>query len=268
MMKKLILLIACSVILNANLNNKIENIIGSDDYYTHKNLINYVFQNKAEYYTNGIVNYPLVTQKLQNNGLLKLKYSSSQDIDVTFEFTNQSKKSLKILKDILKSLGHYYYFTQEAKFEDKFVWSIKLKTEAAISPLELSKALAKNDCEITDIRKEGSYKWHYSINSDNSQIFKSKDLITNNELLLRKQTNPYMLKISNANAIKIESNSGNNWHPNVVFYDNELNVIEIYKEDNLQKSLRLDVPVDTKYIKIDDLYSLTNLKRGISITKE
>lgn len=268
MMKKLILLIACSVVLNANLNVKIENIIGSDSYYTHKNLINYIFSNKSAYYTNGVVNYPLLTEKLQSNGLLKLKYSSSQYIDVRFEFTGQPKKSLIILKDILKSLGHYYYFTQEASFEDKFVWSIKLKTEAAISPLALSQALAKRDCRVTDIRKEGSYTWHYSIDSNNSQIFKSKDLITNNELSLRKPTKPYMIKIANANAINIQSQSGNRWHPNVVFYDNDLKIIEIYKDDNLQKNLRLDVPTDTKYIKIDDLYSLSNLRRGISITKE
>lgn len=268
MMKNLILLIACSVVLNANLNMKIENIIGSEEYNTHKNLINYVFQNQSSYYKNGVVDYALVTQKLQSNGLLKLKYSSSQYTDITFEFSNQPKKSLIILKEILKSLGHYYYFTQEAKLENSFTWSIKLKTEAAISPLALSEALRQRNCEITDIRKEGSYTWYYSINSNNSQIFKSQDLITNNELSLRKPTKPYMLKIANANAININSNSGNKWHPNVVFYDKELNVIEIFKEDNLQKNLRLDVPTDTKYIKIDDLYSLSNLRRGISITKE
>jgi len=77
-----------------------------------------------------------------------------------------------------------------------------------------------------------------------------------------------MLKVANTNAINITSNSGNQWHPNVVFYDQKLEVIEIYKEDSLKKNLRLDVPAQTKYIKIDDLYSLSNLRRGISITKE
>ena len=74
-----------------------------------------------------------------------------------------------------------------------------------------------------------------------------------------------MIKIDTANAINITSKSGNRWHPNVVFYDNELNVIEIVKENSLQKSLRLDVPIDTKYIKIDDIYTLTNLRRGLSV---
>lgn len=268
MVKKLILIIACSVALSANLNVNIKNIIGPSQYNTHKNLINYIFKNKSAYYTNGQVNYLLLTDKLQNNGLLKLKYPSTKYIDVTFEFTNNPKKSLSALKEILKSLGHYYYFTQDTKFDESFIWSIKLKTEAAISPLALSKALAKANCKITDIRKEGSNEWYYSINSNNIQVYKAKDLITNTELSLKKSLKPYMLKVSNANAINITSNSGNRWHPSVIFYDNELEIIEVFKEDSLQKSLRLDVPIDTKYIKIDDLYSLSNLRRGISITKE
>lgn len=270
MVKKLILIIACSLALNANLNTKIENILGSSEYQTHQNLINFLFANQSTYYfADGEVNYSLVSTTLQNNGLLKLKYPSTQNIDITFNIIGEQKKSLSILKDVLKSLGHYYYFTQEAKYENNnFIWSIKLKTEAAINPLKLSKALALRKSKITNIIREGSYKWSYDINFQSSEIYRAKDLVVNNQLTLKKSQKPYILKIENANAINITSKPGNSWHPNVVFYDNELNIIEIVKENSLQKSLRLDVPIDTKYIKIDDLYSLSNLRRGISITKE
>jgi len=268
-MKKLILIIACAMYLNANLNTNIKNIIGPSAYNTHKNLINYVFSNKSAYYNNGQVNYVKLTQKLQSNGLLKLRYPTTRYVDITFNISNTPTKSLKILKDVLKSLGHYYYFTQEAKsYGNGIKWTIKLKTEAAINPLRLSTALAKRNCKVTNIIREGSYKWNYSINSNNSNIYKAKNLVVNNQLALKKSLKPYMVKIDYANAISINSNPGNRWYPNVVFYDNDLNIIDIYKDENLQKSLRLDVPTDTKYIKIDDLYSLANLKRGISITKE
>lgn len=270
MIKKLILIIACTVVLNANLNVKIGNILGEEAYNTHQNLINYLFSNNSSYYlSDGNINYPLVTKKLQDNGLLKLKYPTTQYIDIDFRFIGQQKKSLAIIKDILKSLGHYYYFTREAKFiNESFTWSIKLKTEAAINPLKLSQALALRNSKIENIIREGSLKWHYTINTTNSDIYRAKDLVTNNQLILKKSTKAFLIKIDTANAINIISRNGNRWHPNVVFYDNELNIIEIVKEDSLQKSLRLDVPIDTKYIKIDDLYSLANLKRGISITKE
>lgn len=77
-----------------------------------------------------------------------------------------------------------------------------------------------------------------------------------------------MIKVSNAKVITIKSLNGNIWYPNVVFYDEALNIIGIYEENSLHKSLRLEVPNNTKYIKIDDLYTLANMKQGINITKE
>ena len=101
MINKLILIIAFSVILNADLNLKIKNILGNSAYNTHKNLINYIFTNKSAYYdSDNKVNYVLLTSKLQANGLLKLNLGSTQYIDIEFINSENPKKSLKILKDI------------------------------------------------------------------------------------------------------------------------------------------------------------------------
>lgn len=268
-MKKLILLIACAVLLNANLNTKIKNIIGPSAYNTHKNLINLSFANKSSVYTNGQVDYVKLTSKLQANGLLKLRYKSPRYINVNFYINGNSTKTIKNLKDILKSMGHYYYFTQESKTNDsKSVWSIKLKTAAAINPLGLSKRLSMTNSKVTNIRKEGTYNWSYSINSRYSSVYKAHDLNSTNTLNLKKSLRPYMIKVSNANGVNIQSKPGNSWHPSIVFYNNDLEVIDIYKDESLQKNLRVEVPLETKYIKIDDLYSLSNMKRGITITKE
>lgn len=270
MIKKLILIITCTIALNANINTPIQNILGPSAYSKHKNLINYIFKNNSSaYYTNGQVNYIALTSKLQSNGLLKLKYGTSKYIDVSFKISDNPKKSLMILQDSLKSLGYYYYLVQEAKYDgNDYIWNIKLKTEAAINPLRLSKALAKNNCKVSFIKKEGRYNWRYSINSDNSVIYKASNLVNESQVTLKKPLKAYMLKIANANSLNIISNSGNRWHPDVVFYDNDLNIIENFKDDSLHQNLKVDVPNNTTYIKINDLYSLANLKRGISITKE
>lgn len=270
MINKLILIVAFSVVLNADLDVKIKNILGYSDYNTHKNLINYIFNNKSAYYDgNNQVNYVLLTDKLQANGLLKLDLGSTQYINIDFTISDNPKKSLKILKDTLKALGYYYYFTQETiTANNSLKWSIKLKTASAINPLRLSTELQQNGCKITDITREGNYKWSYDIDTSNSSIDKADDLITNNQLSLKKSLRPYMIKINNASSINIDSNSGNNWYPNVVFYDENLNIIEIFKENSLHDKLKLDVPNNTKYIKIDDLFTLANIKRGINITKE
>lgn len=269
MIKKLILIITCTVALNANINTNIRDILGPSAYSTHKNLINYIFNESSSYYNDGQVDYIALTSKLQSNGLLKLKYSSTKYINVSFKISATPKKSLIILKDALNSLGHYYYLVEDARYDyNTYIWNIKLKTEAAINPLRLAQALAKNNCKVSYIKREGADNWRYSINSDNSNIYKAKDLVTNSQLSLKKPLRPYILKVSNANSLKITSNSGNRWHPDVVFYDNDLNIIENFKDDNLHQELIVDVPNNTTYIKINDLYSLANLRRGISITKE
>ena len=51
-------------------------------------------------------------------------------------------------------------------------------------------------------------------------------------------------------------------------YDDGLNIIGTYQENSLHKSLKLEVPKNTKFIKIDDLHTLANIKQGINITKE
>lgn len=265
MIKKLILILTCTIALNANVNTQIRDILGPNDYDTNKNLIKYIFSES----TNEQIDYVTLISKLQSNGLLKLKYSSTKYIDVSFRISDTPKKSLLILKDTLNSLGHYYYLVQDARNDNNdFIWNIKLKTEAAINPLRLVKALEKNNCQVSYIKREGADNWIYSINSDNSNVYKAKDLITNNQLSLKKPLRPYLLKVSNANSLNIVSNRGNRWHPDVVFYDNDLNIIENFKDNSLHQNLRVDVPINTTYIKINDLYSLANLKRGISITKE
>jgi len=267
--KKLILIASFCLVANANLNLKIKNLLGSSDYNTHINLINHIFNNNNMYYKNNQINYTNLTQQLQNNGLLKLNLGSVQDIEITFNINYSPKKSLKNLNDILRALGHHNFITTEKiVVNNNLKWKIKLTTAAAINPLRLSQELQSINCSITDIIREGTNKWEYSINTKNSLVYKAEDLTVRNELNLKKPIKPYIIRVDNLTKIAIDSHSGNNWYPNIIFYDNELSIIEIFEADSLHRSLKLDVPNNTKYIKIDDLYTLANLKRGINITKE
>lgn len=268
-MKKLLLIIGLCVSSFANINVAIENMLGSADYNTHKNLINHIFNNKNSFYTNNQIDYTKISEELINNNLLKLNLSSTQDIEVVFNFSDSPKKSIKNINDILRAIGQFNYITkEEAVVDGQLKWTIKLKTAAAINPLRLSQELQSANSKIVDIKREGNAKWNYSIDTSNSTIYKAEDMVSNNRLSLKKPVKPYIIKVSNIGKITISPSVGNNWYPNVVFYDNNFNVIEVIEKDSLHKSLRLTVPNSTKYIKIDDLYTLANLKQGLNITKE
>lgn len=269
-MKKILFLIfIISISLNANVLSKVKNILGSADYNKHLNLIKYTFSNQSNFMTNEKEDYTKIASALQSKGILKLNLGTAKYINVSFLLTKNPKLSMKILKNSLKRLGYYYYFTtQSISSENSLKWSIKLKTKAAINPLRFSKILQQNSCNILNIKKEGAYTWSYIIDTNSARLSSSKNLISQNSLNLKKPLKPYLLEVANTNALNITSKSGNNWHPNIVFYDENLNIIEIFSEDTMHKTLNVEVPSDTKYIKIDDLHTLTNLKRGLMINKE
>src|SRR5574344_2244918 len=104
-MKKLLLIIFLCVSLNANINQAVLGIIGSSDFNTHRNLINTIFKNQSYFYTNDSLDYAKISQTLQNNNILKLYIGSNQNIEATFIFNLDPKKSFKNINDILKAIG-------------------------------------------------------------------------------------------------------------------------------------------------------------------
>lgn len=254
--------------LNANsFNEKIINIIGYDEFQQNKGLIDHLFSNQEAFYNNNSLNYLSVMQKLKDNGLLSMGYNQPQEISITFNINHDPVKSLKIISDSLKALGYYHYFTKHLIYDENktLTWEITLKTEAAIDPLMLSIELANHNCEFIDIRKEGHTKWVYDINTSNS-VLSQAVLITSGERVdFRKPLKPYFVKIEKALSLEILSKPGNQWFPQVVFYDRHLNILNIFKEDSEHKNLQLEIPEETKYIKIDDIYTLVNIKRGLSV---
>lgn len=273
MIKKIFFLTLLTLTLQAStvLDNKISNLIGEFEYIKHKNLINYIFKDKQSYFIGKNIDYIKVIRKLQENGLLKITLDRPKDIYIKFNTNHDPIKSLKILKDTLKSLGFYYYFTKTLKYDEQNLnWEIKLKTEAAIDPLILANELYKQNSRVADIKREGDNKWEYSIDTTFSTLNNSIQITANEKKYLRKPLKPYLIKLNDSvSRVTIISKILNNWFPKVVFYDKHLNILKLIKEDKVHGKLVLEVPQDTKYIKIDDLYTLINIKRGLSIiTKE
>ncbi|RXK12656.1 hypothetical protein CP965_08745 [Halarcobacter mediterraneus] len=268
-MKKLLLIFICSIVLNANdLSERIINIIGNNKFIENKGLINYVFSKKNSFYdVNGRVQYIELLSKLQENGLLHLSFSKPQDINITFNINSDPIKSLKILADSLKSLGYYHYFTKKLLYtkEGYLQWIITLKTEAAIDPLMLSKEFEKYNCKLIDIKKEGLISWVYDIDTSFSTIYDAKEILVNEKIDLKKPLRPYVFKVSNANKILINSKYGNRWFPHIVFYDRHLKILDVVKKEQRHQKLEVEIPQYTKYIKVDDLFTLANIKRGLSV---
>lgn len=255
--------------LQANvLFEKIENLIGEESYKVHKNLIQFIFaQESATYYNNEKINYLNVLKELKQNGLLNLKLDQPKEILVEFYTSTDPVKSLKILNETLKSLGYYYYFTKHTSYDGSgsLKWVIKLKTEFMIDPLIFISELIKKEAQIIEIKREENDKWIYKIDTNFANISESIFIDSNEIVKLQKPLRPYFITVKEGKVLKVISTALNYWYPHIVFYDEHLNVLNIVKEDKIFKRISLRIPKQTKYIKITDLYTLVNIKRGLSV---
>ena len=72
MIRKLILIITLSVLLSANLDMKVKDLLGNSDYNTHKNLINHIFSNEANFYTKGVLAIAFENPKIEPEGIVAM----------------------------------------------------------------------------------------------------------------------------------------------------------------------------------------------------
>jgi hypothetical protein len=272
MVKKIFLLniLFFSYIQASILLNKIENIIGTKDFKTHKNLIDIKFQEEKLYFKSNNLNYLLILQTLKDIGLLKLSLNSPKNIILEFKTNIDPIKSIKIVDDTLKSIGYYYYFTQKIKYDGKkkLYWKMKLQTSNSIDPLSMILELQNHNSIVTNIIKKENYNWEFIIDNSNSKLKDTINIYKESKISLKKPFNAYLIKINDIKSINIKSKRLNHWHPYIVFYDNGFNPVKILKKDKIIHKLSLKIPKNSYYIKISDLYTLNNIKRGLSIKGE
>ena len=246
---------------------KIKSFIGEKNYYSAKKIINILLGDKKQYYkSDGSVEVVKLLKVLKKNGFMRLDLERVNSVKITFTTKGNSLLFLKILNNTLNSMGFNFYITKKAvKSDDGFSWEIQMNTEYLVDPVVLANELKKYGCSITDIQKQEKTDWHYFISTANAKII-SKKIIPEASYRLTKPIKSYWLGFDDTpQTLYIRSYPLNKWHPYIVFYDNALNILLIYVSDDTQKSLKLDIPQNTKYIMIDDKYTLSNIRSGLKI---
>ena len=249
-----------------SLDEGIASLVGKNSYLQNRGLINILFKDKEKFLKNGHINFAKVTKLLKENNLIKLNKTNSNNI--TLSFATHQKNSLlfiKIVKEVINSSGYSQFLTNKAIRDNSgFLWSINIKTKRMIDPSIISEELEKRDVTIERIKKISNSEYRYDIDIFDANIDAIK-INSNSEVALKKPLKPYWIDLYRAKSIKISSMAGNNWHPYIVFYNSNLKIIDKYTKERKSYNISLKVPSGTKYIKISDLYTLQNLKRGIKV---
>jgi len=267
LVKFFLLIFISSILLFANLQEKIESFTPADKYIQQENLIRVLFSDVDSFYrsSDGNVDSLKVIKVLEDNGLFELFYDAPRALNMEFITKKNPLIFMKVIKESLDSLGYNYFLTTRAlKKDDEFVWTINLKTKHLINPILFSKELSKRGCSVDDISKEKSNLWIYKINSDNAKL-NAKDIDTNVNFKLQKSIEPYLIYSKKAQEIKIKTSFSDHWFPYVVFLDAALHVIYQTKIDERTYVLKLKIPQTCVYIRIGDIYTMENIKHGLGI---
>ncbi len=267
MVKYLLLLtLLVNLAFSASINKEVENIIGKGSYSAKKGLISVLFKKRTDFLIGNRVNITKVLKTLKDNNLLDLDFKETKTLQLSFATTG--KKPLlfvKVVKDVLNSMGYNHTLTAKAvRDESGFLWKVTLRSAAVIDPLLLAREIEKRGGYLTSIKRYNKENWRYNINVNRAHL-KVKKIPLNEKITLRKPLKPYWIDVRGGRSLSIDSKKGNIWHPYIVFYDEKLRILDNYTKERKSYNVSLKIPRNSKYVKISDLYTLENIKRGLKI---
>jgi len=253
-MKKILIFLLLTFI-NANSIQYVKNLISPKTFNTYKNL----------FYSSLDKNASLkeTITFLEDNALLDLYFNKPQKINPTFIFTNNNPLfNTKTLYDVLNSLGFINFYPVFIQKNNKYYKiTLEMKSNHYIDPLNLINSFKNRGCKITNIVKNENFTYYISCQNEKINAFVLKNKIT----ALHKIKGIYWINPGNFSKIYIKTSKYDFFYPYIVFYDKNLNILNIITSKNIKRILILKIPPNTRYIKVKDFFSRENIKRGIFV---
>lgn len=245
------------------LDAKIISYIGEESYERNKDYIHINFKNVDSFYTKEHINVVKVVETLEENGLLHLFFEEPQQYEMTFHSTGDPLFFVKLMGDTLRDIGYYRYVTKESVHDESgFEWKISLEAEYVTDPVLLRKELATRGCEIIDIVRNSATDWHYNIDTSKAHL-KVDTLQSGKTKKYKRLQYAKWLDVANIKEITIKSHRANFWYPYIALYDSSLRLLKVIKEDEETKVFDVELPEETRYISVSDLYTITNIRYGL-----
>lgn len=231
-------------------------------------LENILSPRKDFYMEDGRVDSVKIIKTLKNRGLINLFFKQPSEINLSFKTDGATILFMKIMSDSLRNIGYYRYITKESSLKDRdFLWKISLTSEYATDPVLLSDELEKNNCFIVDVIKESPTDWTYVVDMRDAKI-DAKKIIDGESVALKRSLYAYWLDVSSIKELDIESSDRNSWFPYISYYDKNLQLLRVVREDEKKRKVSFNIEKDVCYIKISDIYTLKNIKDSLVLTSK
>jgi len=249
-----------------SLQSVIKSFIGESRYARNKSFIRVIFSPQSRYYDGSDVRTLKVLRTLKANGLLRLKFSKPKTFHLHFKTQGSALLFVKIMSETLREIGYYRYVTTGSSLEDDtFTWSISINAESMTDPLVLASHLSKNRARVVDVEKASYLDWNYYVDISRASL-RVPALIPGKSYEIKRALYPEWFNVAQAGSVSLSSNGGNNWYPYIAFYDRDLQLLQVIKEDNVVRNKSYKITPGAKYMKIGDLYTMKNMKYGLTVT--
>jgi hypothetical protein len=267
------LFIIFSIVLSSYINasiiqENVKNLVDENTYNKHHKLIKRLFYKEKKFLINEYtVAYEKILKVLKRNGLLQLFFPQKEHFSIQLNTnTENTLFFIKIIQDSLSKIGYDFVFTKSiTKNNGKISWEIDFESEYTIDPLIFIKELNKSGCIVNKLSLNEGKNWIYNLDISRSFIQDIQTASIHKNIRLKDSKKEYLIKIENGQELTITSHRLNNWYPNIVFFDANLNIINFTKEDSMVNKISLQIPYNTKYIKIGDIYTKKNISRGLKV---
>ncbi len=245
---------------------ELENILGQNSYLAKKKFLKIIFKDQQKFYAGSQVDIHKVLSTLKENNLIRLDFKKSRTLHLSFA-TEQNNPLIfiKMIQNSLNTLGYNTPVTEKVMRDSSgFLYKVILKTSSAVDPVLFASELKKQGCYIAQMKRYSKVNWRYNINIFDIDIVPT-ETIFNKKMVLKKPLNPYWIDVERAKTLVVSSSRSNSWHPYMVFYDRDLKILDTISKEIKSYNEKLSIPRNAKYVKISDIYTLENIKRGLSI---
>lgn len=255
-----------SVLYADVMEDSIRNFIGDDIYRVNQNFIQRIFQDRQKFYEDGYLNYKKILETLKNNGLLKLKFDSPKEVNIVFYSPTSPIFLLRTVNSVLASMGYSYFEVKRAEYEDGFSTIVfGFMGEYMIDPLIMIDEMNKRGYIFDRVRKLNAQAWQYDVTLIDSKIGNAYGIDIGDSLDLKEVGGEYWLQTPDISGnINIVAKS-NDWQPKIVFFDKNLQIIDILKKKSSVKNITFNILRNVRFILVSDVRNPVAIKNGIRV---
>lgn len=246
---------------------RVMELLGVEDYRINQKFIQRLFSNQDNFLDErGQPDLYKISRTLKQNGLLKLTFKQPMELEIAFVVRDNPQTFVSVLYDVLDAMGYYYFLVKQSLLDEKqFKFVLAMHTEYAIDSVLLQEKLREYGYGVLSIEKASLTQWNYHIEHSEFRYPKADALALNQASHKASLKGEYWYSIEEGDSLEIKSSNNIEWYPKIVFYDGELNILEIVVSPKLVRTLQKEIPQHTKFIKITDAYLPITIKNGLEV---